>query len=412
MPIFTIPIHEANDCHMPPGSAVGGQFCGDGSSQTGQQKFTALQKQWDKLNQRLLDAGLHPDTPTSKAYIALQLALVKEMYKLDVNDGAAALADDLTEPGGVRDVVVVGAGPGGLTAALNAGYERYDTLLIEAGDKVGGQAKFSSRVENFPGFTIGVKGAALAEELHEQVKRTGAETKLGVRVIGMTYDEATGNKTLKLSNGETVVARAVIVAAGLEFKKLPPFKGDDAKNIIYADPATLAVAGAGKPVVIIGGSNGAAQAALQASRDSTQVTVLARRAVDTGGMSRSQVSALKNNPKIKIVIDEMAEVVKDAAGNPTEILTKTGQRLPAAALGIFVGAEPQTGWLGAAKKATSGKIITDDRMMTSIPGVFAIGDVRERRGQSRMIVAAGEGAVAVGHTYSFFMDQKLGKLKR
>ena len=121
----------------------------------------------------------------SRAAIDKLESIVHEMHGLRADPGGPA---GIGLPGGPRDVIIVGAGPGGLAASINGAAEGLDTLVVEANVVAGGQAKFSSRIENFPGFPIGVTGERLTQNMYEQAQRLGAEAKLGIRVTGMTYD--------------------------------------------------------------------------------------------------------------------------------------------------------------------------------------------------------------------------------
>jgi thioredoxin reductase (NADPH) len=189
-------------------------------------------------------------------------------------------------------------------------------LVVEAGAVAGGQAKFSSRIENFPGFPIGVTGEHLTQDMFEQAQRLGAEAKLGTRVTAMTYDPKTGLKHLTLSNGDKIDSRTVIIAGGLEFRPLPPFPGSQGPGIIIGDGKELARVGAGGNVCVIGGSNGAAQAALGCAQNCKQVYLLARSPIKDS-MSAYQIDALKNNPKITVIEnDSIAKLVRDDEGNP------------------------------------------------------------------------------------------------
>ena len=179
--------------------------------------------------------------------------IVKEISHLHADPGTAA---GIGLPGGPRDVTIVGAGPGGWPLASTARTEGLDTLVIEANAIAGGQAKFSSRIENFGGFPIGVTGERLTQNMFEQAQRLGAETKLGTRVTSMTYDENTGLKHLTLSNGEHIDSRTVILAGGVEFRRMA-FPGSEGPGVIIGDGKALAKAGAGGMVAVIGGSNGA-----------------------------------------------------------------------------------------------------------------------------------------------------------
>jgi thioredoxin reductase (NADPH) len=168
------------------------------------------------------------------------------------------------------------------------GTDQLDTLMVDASEHPGGQAKYSSRIENFPGFPVGVTGEQLSHNMFDQAQRVGADTRMGVKVTSLKYDPETDLKTLTLSNGETVEAKSVIIAGGVEFRKAE-FPGADSSSVIYGDPKALVEQSAGKPVVILGGSNGASQAALNAALTASSVTLIW--AAESRQVSRSSCSS-------------------------------------------------------------------------------------------------------------------------
>ena len=201
---------DAGDKEKPSGSTNYGLVPGD------VEKFHALKDQWSKVNSDLLDHVDKPDSPEAKAAITKMEAISKEIQGLHADPGTP---EGIGLPGGPRDVTIVGAGPGGLSAAINGGAEGLDTLVVEKNVIAGGQAKYSSRVENFGGFPIGVKGSTLTQNMFTQAKRMGAEEKLGVAVTSLTYDAKTGMKHLTLADGTKIDSRTVILAGGVEFKQ-------------------------------------------------------------------------------------------------------------------------------------------------------------------------------------------------
>lgn len=409
MPIFTVPniereLEEFNLCHLPGGNPQGGQFCSapdagsGGGPSTGSAPKTVYQKlraRWAVVNNALLDLIKQPDSPEAKALVEEQKELVKTIYSLDVERSDR----DISTPG-VRDVVIVGAGPGGLSAAINAGAEGLNVVYIDAQPQAGGQPKFSSRIENYPGFEIGVSGPDLIADMVGQAKRAGADSVLGVRVEGLTHDDSTGVKTLTLSNGKTVKARAVIIATGVDARQIT-FPGSGSDSVFYQGQSPP-VEVKDKPVVIVGGSNGAAQAALGAARTASQVTILARSGIKT--MSDYQQRQLLNHPRITILQDEVAALRTDVLGRAQEVLTKGGQRIPARSLGLFLGGTSNTSWLPSTVKTEKGKVVVDIGMRTSVPGIYAIGDTRVGAGQ-RVVAAAGDAAIAVKDIFSYFDTQ-------
>lgn len=398
------PLREFNSCHAPGGTPVGGQFC-TGAGVSGvvagdAAKFAALKTRWAQLNADLLKIispqGSGRDSPEAKAKLAEQMAVSKAMYRLRADPGGLE-GEGL--PGGHRDVVIIGAGPGGLAAAMMAGQGGLDALVIDASASVGGQAKFSSRVENYPGFPAGITGHDIATQMSEQVQRSRVELLLGVRVTGISYDEASGVKTLTLSNGKTETARSVIIAGGVELKKLTVPGANDA-NVITGDGERLAKEGTGKTVAVIGGSNGAAQAVHGAATTAAHVVLVAKHPL-AEVMDEAQVLGLRNNPKVRVI--EGAEV---AAWDPrtSSLKLSDGETVRTQKVGVFIGGMPKTDWLPAGiKRDAQGKVLAslDGNVATSMPGVFAVGDVRSGN-IGRIGAAVGEGQLAMFGVHGYF----------
>jgi thioredoxin reductase len=403
--------YDPNEPRVPKGSGEesGRWTTGSGGGGAGKyglvpgdvEKFHALKNEWSKVNNDLLEHVDNPDGPESRAALDKLETIVKQMHGLHADPGGAA---GIGLPGGPRDVVIVGAGPGGLAASINGAAEGLDTLVVEANAVAGGQAKYSSRIENFPGFPIGVTGERLTQNMFTQAGRLGAETKLGIRVEGMTYDPDTGLKHLTLSNGEQIDSRTVILAGGVEFRKLD-FPGSDGPRVVVGDGKALIKEAAGGPVVVVGGSNGAAQAALGCAQKSERVYLLARSPIGLS-MSDYQVTALRNNPKITVIeSDSIAKLNRDEQGNPVSVETAKGERLQVSAVGAFVGSMPNTKWLPASIPLAGGKIATNADYETPVPGVYAVGDMRSG-GAGRVGVAVGEGQFALRQANAFLDTQR------
>ncbi len=318
--VSVLKFEEAQHPRNPEGTATGGRFrsvgaLAGGSGDVGggntppvegdRARFEQLKVKWAKLNNELLPLIDHPESAKARKKMEGMKEVVKQMYRLNADPGGV---EGVGLPGGPRDIVIVGAGPGGLATAVSGGTDGLDVLLIDAQIQVGGQAKASSRVENYLGFPAGKSGTSLAHSWHEQALRVGADEKLGVRVVGLTCDPKTELKTLTLSNGEVVTSRAVVLAGGVEFQT-QNFPGSQAKDLIYGDPHELLNKGKDKTVVIVGGSNGAAQAALSVARTAKQVIVMSRSPI-ANKMSDYQVQAVSHHDKIQVVEgDEIASTL-------------------------------------------------------------------------------------------------------
>jgi thioredoxin reductase len=369
-------------------------------------KFKELKSEWSRVNNELLELVDKPDSPEARAKLGQLEILVKQMQGLHADPGTPA---GIGLPGGPRDVTIVGAGPGGLAAGINGAAEGLDTLIVEAQAVAGGQAKYSSRIENFGGFPIGVTGERLTQNMFEQAKRLGAEAVLGTRVTSMTYDQKTGLKHLTLSNGQQIDSRTVILAGGVEFRSLS-YPGREGSGVFVGDGKALATTGAGGNVGVIGGSNGAAQAALGCAQHSAHVFLLARSPI-AGSMSSYQIEALKANPKVTVIEnDSIAKLTRDVHGEPEYMETVKGQRLPVKALGEFVGSMPDTKWLPSGVSLAGGRIKTDSSLEDTIPGVYAVGDMRSGA-IGRIGVAYGEGQLALRQANVFLDKQRQPQMK-
>jgi thioredoxin reductase (NADPH) len=222
---------------------------------------------------------------------------------------------------------------------------------------------------------------------------------LGTRVVGMTYDPATGLKHVTLSNGDKVDARTVVLAGGVTARKAE-YPGSEGPGVFYG-AKQLAAATVGKNAVVVGGSNGAAQAALGCAQTCNHVDVLARSGLK--GMSEKQASALASNPRISIITgDEIGSIERGKDNNISAIVTVGGKRLEASGLGLFIGGVPDTKWLPPdVAKDKGGRVVTDANMETNVPGVYAVGDMRAGA-IGRIGVAVGQGQMAIWNVFQYF----------
>ena len=319
-----------------------------------------------------------------------------------------------TELGAERDfdVVVVGAGPSGLSIAVGAASEGLRTLVVEA-EAIGGQAGSSSLIRNYLGFSRGITGAELAQRAYQQAWVFGAHFVLMRRATALRPDRE--RLVVTISDGNEATASAVVLATGVTYRRLgvPSLEQLVGAGVFYGASVSQASALSGQQVYIVGGGNSAGQAAMHVSRFAERVTVVVRgrsMADSTSAYLRTQIDAV---PNITVLAD--SEVVGGGGNGRLEHLTvrtrSTGEErtVPAAALLVMIGAEPRTDWLpGSVERDARGYVATDrdippDRWMhdrqpytleTSLPGVFAVGDVRQGS-VKRVASAAGEGAIVV-----------------
>lgn len=303
-------------------------------------------------------------------------------------------------------VAIIGAGPAGLSAAVYAAseglpvtvYEGATTPIYAAGGgtmQVGGQAATSSRIENFLGFPQGLSGADLATRAHQQAMRLGA-TFTNRDVVGIALNGE--RRILLLTDGTYDAADVVILAVGVQYRHLDAFM-PDADNIHYGAATHLAPDYTGKDVVIVGGANSAGQAALHLSRYANTVTMLVRGDGIERTMSDYLVKRIHDNPDIHVRINtEITAAGVDGHGLVDNLTTTTGH-VPTDGVFVFIGATPRSDAF-AVDKDERGFITTDHMLQTSIPGIFAVGDVRAGS-TKRVATAIGEGAQVISHVHTY-----------
>jgi len=317
------------------------------------------------------------------------------------------------DTGGSVDLAVVGAGPAGLAAAVYAASEGLNTVLLD-GVGPGGQAAASSRIENYLGFPSGISGAELAERAETQALKFGARLSTPCEVVAINCDE---HLNAVLDDGTEIPTRALMIATGARYRSLPLERWDElvGAGIFYAATELEARTCAGDPVTVIGGGNGAGQAALFLASCGCDVTVAIRRPEIESGMSQYLVARLLASPKVTVLGG--TEVARLEGGHVLESISlagRAGETVQACrGLFCFIGAEPATGWLSGVALDEDGFVRTDVQLAadelgeiwsvlgrgplpfeTSVPGVFAVGDVRHGS-MKRVAAAVGEGASAV-----------------
>jgi thioredoxin reductase (NADPH) len=338
----------------------------------------------------------------------------------DPTDADLALAHGIaTRPSRpVYDLAVLGAGPAGLAAGVYGASEGLRTLVIEP-EALGGQAGTSSLIRNYLGFTRGIGGAELAHRAWEQAVLFSAEFMFTQAASGLTARG--GDRVITFPEGTEVVARAVLIAVGVTYRRLPIPTLDRlvGSGVFYGAAGVEAPALAGEQVYVVGGANSAGQAALHLARFAARVTLLVRDDSLTAGMSAYLVTQIEAAATIDVRL--RTRVVDGRGDSRLEGLTLehtgSGRRdeVPAAAVFIMIGAEPRTQWLQEAVRLDDhGFVLTGTDVPlsdwratrgplpfeSSLPGVFAAGDVRH--GSVRRVAGAvGEGSVAVGSVHQY-----------
>jgi thioredoxin reductase (NADPH) len=297
------------------------------------------------------------------------------------------------------DLLVVGAGPAGLAAAVYGASEGLDTLIVES-TALGGQAGSSRRIENYLGFPAGITGVELTGRAINQARKFGARPASPYRAIALT--PGNGRHVVELEGGHEVAASAVILATGAEYRRLPlaDLSDYEGTSVFYAaGPPEAQLCGASR-VAVVGGGNSAGQAAVWLARGGALVTLLHRRVDLHETMSDYLIRELERYGAAVRDRSEIAEL-HGADGRLEGVTLTDGTHLPFSALFLFLGARPLTEWLGdAVARDADGFIVTGDAagasnlLETSVPGIFAAGDVRSGS-TKRCAAAVGEGSMAV-----------------
>jgi thioredoxin reductase (NADPH) len=321
------------------------------------------------------------------------------------------------DPDRTHDVAIVGAGPAGLAAAVYAASEGLSTLVLDC-RAFGGQAGASARIENYLGFPTGITGAALMARAYNQAQKFGAEMAIPDEVGGLERhaDLNGGCLSLTLANGERVRARAIIIASGARYRRLDvhnlaAFEGSCVHY--WASPLEARLC-AGQEVALVGAGNSAGQAAVYLADRVVKVWMIVRGPSLNASMSRFLVERIAATPNIEVVADTVVTAL-DGTNSLLEAIrcrsSRSGEetRYTIPHLFLFIGAEPNTDWLAGSGIALDGKgfVRTGDNVQsqleTSLPGVFAVGDVRSGS-VKRVAAAVGDGAQVVAALHAFLAE--------
>jgi len=316
----------------------------------------------------------------------------------------------------IRDLIIIGAGPSGLAAAVYAASEGLDVLVIETAAP-GGQAGSSSKIENYLGFPVGVSGQELATRAITQAEKFGAKMLVAREVVRLDCDKRPYK--VVLDDGNALEARAIVIATGAQYKKpqLPNLEKFEAQGIYYGATYMESQLCEGEDVVVVGGGNSAGQAAVFLSQTAGKVYMLVRSGQLSETMSRYLVQRIETNPAIELHYH--TEIVALEGENHLERVRwqdkSTGESSTHNIRHVFImaGASPRTDWLrGCVALDNKGFIVTGrdldaaamaqglqpasipQMLETTLPGVFAVGDVRSGN-VKRVASAVGEGAIAI-----------------
>lgn len=310
------------------------------------------------------------------------------------NPSNAELARELGIAGEARcryyDVIIVGSGPAGLTAALYLAREGEEVLVIEKGG-LGGQAGITDRLENFPGFPDGITGAEFADRLVRQAKRFGTEILAAQEVVGVRREVE--SCCVALADGQEIGARAVVLATGSTYRRLE-VPGEE--ELLGAGVHFCATCdGAfykGEHVAVVGGGNSAAEESLFLTRFAERVTLLVRG--DRLKTSPMVIEKLEEEPKIEVHYQTEIEELRGSPSLESIVVRRGGEQTTISAQGlfVFVGLSPNADFLPPEiERDSRGFIATSTTLETSMPGIFAAGDVRAGA-THQAASAAGEGA--------------------
>jgi thioredoxin reductase (NADPH) len=338
-------------------------------------------------------------------------------------DVAERLGKSLCATFDVYDLVIVGAGPAGLAAAVYGASEGLRTLLLDR-HAPGGQAGTSSRIENYLGFPTGVSGSELTRRAMMQAQRLGAEFLAPLEVTGVSIDG--GYKRLTLAGGKELVTRAMLATTGMFYREHPAegIKEHTGAGVYYGAATTEAAAFRGRRVMVVGGGNSAGQAAMYLARYAKEVQIAVRRESLSATMSRYLIEQIEKTPNIRVrPLTEIERVGGEGHVEQVELKSLADNSCvvePIDALFVFIGTRPRSDWLpDNVLRDEKGFVITGRDVMasecygrtwkeqreplpleTSVPGVFAAGDVRAGA-MNRVASAVGEGSMVVRLTHDY-----------
>lgn len=357
------------------------------------------------------------DRDPGRRYPIVELPGGRRLEAPSIRDLAAAVALDVQPEHGDYDLVILGAGPSGLTAAVNGAAEGLRCVVIES-LAPGGQAGTSTRIENYTGFPFGISGDDLASRALKQAKRLGAE----IVVTRSVVEVRPQRHEIVLDGGELLAARVVVLATGVQWRTLPLASVDRflGKGVYYGAARSDSGLAQGVDICIVGAGNSAGQAAIFFSRHARSVSMLVRGESLEASMSRYLIDQIEANNGIRVLTrHEIVDLHGDSTLESVDVIDRrdgTITNAPFAVVFVMIGADAVTDWLPqaiarddhgfvltGADAADSPQWSADRRpfaLETSAPGVFAIGDVRSGS-VKRVAAGVGEGGMAVAYVHQY-----------
>ncbi|HTT62005.1 MAG TPA: FAD-dependent oxidoreductase [Bryobacteraceae bacterium] len=321
------------------------------------------------------------------------------------------------------DLIILGGGPAGLAAGVYGASEGLRAVIVER-EAPGGQAGLSARIENYLGFPSGLSGSDLARRAVTQARRFGAEILAPQEAVGLRIQDP--YRIVRLADGSEISAEALLIATGVQWRKLdvPGMDRLTGAGVYYGAGSTEALSCRDDDVYIVGGANSAGQAAINFSRYARRVIIMVRGNSLTASMSQYLIDEISRTTNIQV--EFQTQVVEVHGEDHLEAITvecgatNTRERVPASALFIFIGAQPGTDWLdGVVARDKHGFILTGQALLrdgkppmgwtlerapglleTSVPGVFAVGDVRHGS-VKRVASGVGEGSIAIQFVHQY-----------
>ncbi len=375
--------------------------------------------------------------PKAKELLERNQLETKQLPVVFFEDGTFEASPDLSDVAekiGMRpkatqelyDVVIIGAGPSGLGAAVYGASEGLKTALIEK-RAPGGQAGTSSRIENYLGFPNGLSGSDLARRAVTQATRFGAELITPQEVVDIVPDQ--NYKRIKCADGSEIVTKTIVITTGVNYRYHPAKGAAElaGMGVYYGAAMTEASACKSKTIVVVGGGNSAGQGAMYLSQFASKVVIIIRQKDLSATMSQYLIDQIAGTPNIELWGEtEVTEVLGDGKLEHlliNHIATKETQTIEASAMFVFIGAKPYTDWLGdKIIKDDKGFVITGRDLLTNdtykrawklerepmmletcVPGIFAAGDVRSGA-MNRVASAVGEGAMAIKFVHEYLAE--------